>query len=777
MDNDWKRANIGRQPEDSTKKYYCNAKVRQHTGKMEQTSSSSSTATSNCNLTSSEQALNRIDDGGNDQQSLIINEPSVDSLEIRDSVPPLPGQVAGYSSSLLRPVAGINQPGPSQSSTVASSRQTSALSFLTAASGPGSSASLVQTTISTPTGQAAVQDDIIYSLKSEDYELGKIIGFGSSAVVYVANYKPAGKTVSIKSIDLDQFERNQIEELRKELQVMNLCKHPNLLNVKGSFVVGSKLYIITPYLSAGSCLDIMKTGFIDGLDEQSIVIILKQALQGLDYLHKNGLIHRDVKAGNLLVDDDGIVKLADFGVSSSLYDNERHGVRKTFVGTPCWIAPEVVQQVGYNSKADIWSFGITALELAHGRAPFAKYPPMKVLLMTLQNDPPTLDRTSSKGKFTKTFKEMIDSCLQKDPTKRPTSEKLLQHAFFKHVKKKIYLVDNVIKKIPPVAERPHKEPHTKEEVTSVEEGWDFDTPVPSLGHDEVLPDHIVTETSPSGSEETVEPSSAAATPALGTQTQQKKGRFVVDTTVTNSSPSNEGQANITSNVTTAMHSRTGSSNNAAGVMHNVGLGVDAVSSGTAEVRKGRFQVIGETVQNDVEKPAPHSATANLPAAVAKKLGEECLKKGRFEVTSSSVASPTSSELEEPAQGQHNGAVGPSTSSSRQSSLNNLNVSVPLIDQLTTILTQQDAQRNLITELLSQLRGNVNMTNETKSRGLAENAVVSVTQLSNLVASLAHENQDLRRENTELREQLRRHESGGPGDDFSMATITRKQNSK
>lgn len=114
---------------------------------------------------------------------------------------------------------------------------------------------------------------------------------------------------------------------------MALSKHPNVLRVYGSFVNGSKLYIVTPYLSGGSCLDIMKTAFPDGFDEVSIATILKQALEGLIYLHKNGHIHRDVKAGNLLMDDDGSVLLADFGVSSSLVENGESGLRKTFVGT------------------------------------------------------------------------------------------------------------------------------------------------------------------------------------------------------------------------------------------------------------------------------------------------------------------------------------------------------------------------------------------------------------------------------------------------------------
>lgn len=113
---------------------------------------------------------------------------------------------------------------------------------------------------------------------------------------------------------------------------MTLSKHPNLLPVYGSFVHGSKLYIVTPLLLCGSALDIMKTAYKDGFEEVVIATLLKQALQGLEYLHKTGLIHRDVKAGNLLVDKDGLVQLADFGVSSSLMESgERKGMRKTFV--------------------------------------------------------------------------------------------------------------------------------------------------------------------------------------------------------------------------------------------------------------------------------------------------------------------------------------------------------------------------------------------------------------------------------------------------------------
>jgi serine/threonine protein kinase len=141
------------------------------------------------------------------------------------------------------------------------------------------------------------------------------------------------------------FERNQIDELRRELQIMTLSRHPQLLQVYGSFVSGSKLFIVTPFLSYGSALDILKCKYPKGMEEVFIATILKQVggfdevLDGLVYLHQNNLIHRDIKAGNILINGDGTVLLADFGVSSSLGEGERGAARKTFVGTPCWMAP------------------------------------------------------------------------------------------------------------------------------------------------------------------------------------------------------------------------------------------------------------------------------------------------------------------------------------------------------------------------------------------------------------------------------------------------------
>nr|AHJ60959.1 HPO [Schmidtea mediterranea] len=263
-------------------------------------------------------------------------------------------------------------------------------------------------------------DDDLQKEPSEVFQIESKLGKGSYGSVYKAKHKKNGFTVAAKLVPVD----SELSDIVKEISIMQQCKSDYIVQYYGSFYDSHDLWIVMEYCGAGSVSDIMRLRN-KTCNEEEIAIILQGSLKGLEYIHQLKKIHRDIKAGNILLTEEGNAKLADFGVAGQLSDTLAK--RNTVIGTPYWMAPEVIQEIGYHYSADIWSLGITAIEMADGKPPYADIHPMRALFMIPSQPPPTLLNPSI---WSPSFVNFITQCLVKNPDQRPSASQLLLNCEF-----------------------------------------------------------------------------------------------------------------------------------------------------------------------------------------------------------------------------------------------------------------------------------------------------------------------------------------------------------
>mmetsp|Transcript_26032 Transcript_26032/g.42553 ORF Transcript_26032/g.42553 Transcript_26032/m.42553 type:complete len:455 (-) Transcript_26032:244-1608(-) len=251
------------------------------------------------------------------------------------------------------------------------------------------------------------------------YCIRKLIGKGAYSQVYEC--VNAEKRFALKLFDKKLMKSEQNYSVQMETKILStLSPHQNVIQLLDVVENDRFIGMVLPYYGSGSLLTLIRNFGIGNVPEIVVKAFVDQILKGLQFLHSNGIIHRDVKASNVLMDDDGIVKISDFGISvfyDAEIDTKLHGV-----GAPYWMAPELIEMTEITPKCDIWALGITAIELLTGSAPYGDLIPFSAMYHTVNDEHPPLP-----AKASPLFTDFLQQCLKKDPHQRPSASKLLRH--------------------------------------------------------------------------------------------------------------------------------------------------------------------------------------------------------------------------------------------------------------------------------------------------------------------------------------------------------------